>query len=282
MKKLVFFLILIILFQSCKNKVRHEIGTLKIESNIIESKDTIYDIAYGELPRQKLNAFFPTNRNKNTKAIILIHGGAWVAGDKKNFEYIASQFANDSIAAFTINYQYANLKEGITYIEMLDDIEKAIQFLNTKSEEYVFDSNKLCLFGHSAGAHLALLYTYRNNKSNQVSKVISLAGPVDLTDSLLVDTKQDRDLLNILVGNLKTHKIKDASPIYFANKITTYLYHGMLDTIVPYQQSKNLFKKIKKLNTKNRLVLFENDNHGFNYDNWMTIVKETVALIKEK
>lgn len=269
MSKAFVIIFFFLFFQSCENK----------KKSFLNNKVVIYDIAYGESPKNKLNAFLPANRDNNTKAVILIHGGAWVARDKQDFDYIASVFADSSVAAFTINYRYANISNNITYVEMLDDIDKAIKFLVSKSNKFVFDSQHICLFGHSAGGHLALLYTYRNNNLSYIEKVVSVAGPTDFTDSLLVNSKEDKDLLNIVVGSTYINKIEDASPFYHSNAITTYLYHGKSDTIVPYQQSEKLFKKIKSDNVNNRYVLFENDNHGVNYSNWMRVVNETLVLI---
>ena len=180
-----------------------------------------------------------------------------------------------------MNYRYANVSDQITYVEMLEDIDKAIEFIVSKSDEYVFSPTEITLFGHSAGAHLALLYAYRDNKLNRVSKVVSAAGATDFTDQLLLDMPNTgmRGVLEIVVGSSETEKWEDASPIFHESAITTYLYHGKKDEIIPYQQSEILFDVIKSKNAKNKYVLFEDETHGL-AGGWNQIMSESIALIK--
>jgi acetyl esterase/lipase len=264
------------LFQLCKSD--------DIPSNtgdeITLNKNVIKDLAYGEFSRQKLNAFLPARRNKNTPAIIFIHGGGWQTGDKSDFDAFAAAFADSSIAAFTINYRYASLSPKIGYEQQLDDIELVIQFLDSKSKEFVFNPSNICLLGHSAGGHLALLYAYRNNKNGKVDKVVSLAGPTDLTNPQFLAITGITDLVNTLTGN-DNSKREDASPLKHAKAITTHLYHGKTDVIVPYLQSEKLYEKIRFLNPKNSCSLIDNCGHGFNLYEFSRISTETSRMIKE-
>jgi acetyl esterase/lipase len=276
MNKLLFTLCCLFLFLSCNSK--EDLPGPK--DDVVLEREVLKDLAYGEFSRQKLNAFLPARRNKNTPVIIFIHGGGWQMGDKKDFDGFASAFADSSIAAFTINYRYASLSPKVGYEQLLEDVGKAIQFLESKSQEFVFNPNKICLLGHSAGGHLALLYAYRNNKNGKVDKVVSLAGPTDLTDEKLLGITGITDLVNTLVGNDLT-KREDASPLHHANAITTHLYHGKTDEIVPFQQSEILYEKIRLLNPKNSCSLIEGCGHGFSLSEFSRISTETIRLIKE-
>ncbi len=249
------------------------------EENSTLERQVLNDLPYGEFSRQKLNAFLPEKRTKNTPVIILIHGGGWQAGDKKDFDSFASAFADSAIAAFTINYRYASLMPKVGYEQQLEDIELVIQFLDAKSKEFVFNPNNICLLGHSAGGHLTLLYAYRNNKNGRVDKVVSLAGPTDLTNPQFLAIAGITDLVNTLTGN-DSSKREDASPLKHAKAITTHLHHGKTDAVVPYQQSEALYEKIKNLNNKNRLWLIENSGHGFSLPEFSRITIETIDLIK--
>lgn len=237
------------------------------------------DVSYGIQLRQKLNAFLPAGRDINTPAIILIHGGGWQAGDKRDFDLFASMFADSGIAAFSINYRYASIQNKVGYSEILDDIEMAIGCLTDSSKSFTFNPGSVCLLGHSAGGHLSLLYAYRNNKKGVVNKVVSLAGPTDLTDNQLLNINGISDLVNTLTGNDPSFR-SDASPVSHANSITSRMYHGKTDAVVPYQQSEKLFEKIGSLNFANRCKLIENCGHDFNSTEIWNIFVETVALIK--
>lgn len=174
--------------------------------NFLTSYDFLFDVAYGVDPRQKLNILLPHNRTKDTKLVIIIPGGGWRGGDKSAFEYLATVFANSNIVTATINYRYANVENQVTYIEMLDDIDKAINFLIAKSTEYNFNPAQICLFGHSAGAHLSQLYAYRNNQLNKVDKIVSVAGTCDLTDPIMLNHAGMTEALTVLVNNNDANK----------------------------------------------------------------------------
>ena len=275
MKKPAIIYFLFLLFVSCNS----DTALPEPEENSNLERLVLKDLSYGEFSRQKLNAFLPAKRTKNTPVIIFIHGGGWQTGDKKDFDGFASAFADSAIAAFTINYRYASLIPKVGYEQMLDDIELAIQFLDSKSKEYTFNPNNICLLGHSAGGHLALLYAYRNNKNGRVDKVVSLAGPTDLTNPQFLSITGITDLVNTLTGN-DISKREDASPLKHAKAITTHLHHGKTDVLVAYQQSEVLFGKIRNINGKNRLWLIEDCGHGFSLPEFTRISLETMDLIK--
>lgn len=69
----VFYYLLLILFT----------GLVMISSC---KKDHVQDqreVFYGNDPQQKMDVYLPADRNENsTKVLILIHGGAWVEGDR--------------------------------------------------------------------------------------------------------------------------------------------------------------------------------------------------------
>lgn len=283
MKKIVLIVAIYTFFLQSSIAGVPEIIDKKSENSIMYAEDLILrDVAYGESPRQVLDVFLPAGRTNSTKVVLLIPGGGWVGGDKSGFEYNATVFSDSSIVAFTMNYRYANMSDGVTYIEMLDDIESAISFIVSKSDEYTFNPEQICLYGHSAGAHLALLYAFRNYDS-RVSNVISLAGPSNLRDPVMLGWATGiMTILYSVIGSMDVCKWEDASPLNYENPITTYLYHGTKDGIIPYQQSEILFEKIKNLNPKNKLEIIDGGAHGFNSTDNLRTINETVALIKEE
>jgi len=111
-----------------------------------------------------------------------------------------------------------------------------------------------------------------------------------VTDDFVYDTAKNfefrdvkygsevRQKMNVLTG-YNSSKRGDASPVNHASAITTYLYHGKSDAIVPWQQSEKLFSLISNRNPKNKISLIENCGHGFNFYEFGRILKETVDLI---
>ncbi|RPJ71115.1 MAG: hypothetical protein EHM20_14885, partial [Alphaproteobacteria bacterium] len=167
---------------------------------------------------------------------------------------------------------------GIDYNDILTDIGSVISFLKNNSNNYGSDFNEITLLGASAGGHLALLYTY---KFGNIKSVVSLAGPTDFTDFDILSVNGMPELINNVAGNDSYENRSEASPINYADNTTTYLYHGKLDTIVPYSQSEKLFRKIIPLNSGNKLTLFANCGHEFNNEALSQVFQETIDLLSE-
>ncbi len=109
----------------------------------------------------------PENRTTNTPLVILIHGGAWVLGDKSYFASDIQQFADAGIACATINYSFASNAKNIHHNEIVADIRKAVDFIASKSAELQISPDKFGLAGHSAGGHLALITSYTKNQDSK-------------------------------------------------------------------------------------------------------------------
>ena len=119
---------------------------------------TFYDVPYGSEARQTYDLVVPKGAKGETNLLLMIHGGAWVSGDKNSSrDSLVSQSANGYCAA-AINYTYVSDKTDINHI--LDEITMALGAIKEKGNELGISINKVMLYGHSAGGNLALLYAY--------------------------------------------------------------------------------------------------------------------------
>lgn len=114
-----------------------------------------HDIAYGNDEKNKLDIYFPSNKNVNSAAIITIHGGGWWQGDKSKEETMARRFAAEGYIVFTPNYRLADgsLRQNL-YPALIEDIEAVVDFVLNSS--YAFNRNKIGVFGASSGGNLAV------------------------------------------------------------------------------------------------------------------------------
>src|SRR6476620_4903920 len=70
------------------------------------------NVFYGKHAQQELDYYLPVNRNSSdTKVLILIHGGGWVGGDKRDFNTTVDSLKNElnDFASFNINYRLATM-----------------------------------------------------------------------------------------------------------------------------------------------------------------------------
>ncbi len=271
MKRTVLFsFILIIACISCEKKP------------IQEEELPMENISYGDHARQKMDISLPTTANTENKAAIVlcIHGGSWSAGDKKDFDWIKQAVNNYNLAYVTINYRL--LQDNVTYRQMLDDIHAAITYLKNNSNAYHLKTDKMCIFGSSAGGHLGLLYTYSMTSPIPIACVTSQAGPTDFSDPGQIELNGTEMLLlmNKLLGTqIMPAEIKnpgfsfpepwyDASPIYHVNKNTapTILAYGVKDELVSYTNAVRLNDTLQKYGIDHSLITFPNSGHELNND----------------
>lgn len=245
--------ILVLLLASC------------IKDEMISGLTEIKDIPYGSHPRQKIDIYLPLPAKFNHKIVLLIHGGGWVMGDKQDFYLEASYLGNRGFAVASMNYRYAGNKTGIHYLQLMQDVNAAINCIFSRSGEYGYDSSSIVVAGGSAGAHMAMLYAYGYDTLKRVKAVISMAGPADLLAPDLLAITGMKNLVNIMTGDTDLTRWNDANPAHFVNSgcPPTCFFHGMQDNIVPYSQSVAIHHKLDSLNVRSEIHLFSSSGHGF-------------------
>jgi acetyl esterase/lipase len=103
--------------------------------------------------------------NKKFPVIVNIHGGGWVAGDKKWRHSVGNLFADAGIFVFAPNYR---LSPKHRFPEPLFDVFTSINRLADNSEKYNLDLDNFYITGDSAGGHLAAsVAAFQNNAQVQ-------------------------------------------------------------------------------------------------------------------
>ena len=125
------------------------------------------NIPFGEHPLQKLDIHYDQSLKEKSPVIIFIHGGAFVRGDKSDYEIfdnVLNYFARNGFTGINANYRLA---PEYKWPSGAEDIASIIQWIKTHHEAHNLDSNNIFLMGHSAGAaHVA---TYSFNEEIQVN-----------------------------------------------------------------------------------------------------------------
>lgn len=117
---------------------------------------TFADVKYGPADRNVLD-FYQAKSDKPTPLIINIHGGGFVAGDKRAGLNAASiRFTLDAgISLASINYRFVDGKDVIFPAPQLDGA-RAVQFLRSKAKEWNIDPHRIACMGSSAGAGISM------------------------------------------------------------------------------------------------------------------------------
>jgi acetyl esterase/lipase len=277
-KRLIYgLLIFLVIGAGCKK----ESGT----SDLPLTATDFQNISYGSSSRNKLDIYLPENRTAATPVVLLIHGGSWVEGDKSSFTDLAKYWRDRGFAAATVNYRLTNTVEKNIHPAQVNDVEKAIQFIGSKSGEWKISGDKFALLGASAGGHLALLHSYKYDAGNKVKTVISMAGPTDLTQITNAGPAQTQVVQWLIGASLQAapQAYAQASPVTHVSATAkpTLLFHGKLDVVVPYQQSVELNTKLKQAGVATKLVLYEDTGHEvINLNHTMSFLADCEAWFR--
>lgn len=114
------------------------------------------DIQYGEHPRQALDIFLPEQASTPAAALLFVHGGAFLDGNRNRSEEIYSNvlryFARHGIIGVNIGYRLAG---DAMYPGATQDVAAAVRWVRDQAEEIGVDAANMFLMGHSAGcAHI--------------------------------------------------------------------------------------------------------------------------------
>jgi acetyl esterase/lipase len=135
-----------------------------------EGPKKLIGVPYGKHPRQVLD-FFQAKSDKPTPVVFYIHGGGWLAGDKKTNP---QPFLAKGISVVAINYRY--VKNGVEEkIEPpvkapLEDAARALQFVRSKAAEWNIDKKRIGATGGSAGGCSSLWLAFHDDMADPKSK----------------------------------------------------------------------------------------------------------------
>jgi acetyl esterase/lipase len=251
-------------------------GARDPEKIILPAKE-LKNIPYGSDPDQKMDVYLPAGRDENTKVFILVHGGGWSGGSKAGLNYVVpilqAEFPNHAIV--NINYRLATMQSP-AFPKQIQDIEKVVTHL--KDSDYNI-STDYAFIGASAGAHLAMLYSYKYDKDRDVKAVCNIVGPADFTDPFYAHHPYFQFAAMYLVGDLSQHPEAaiEVSPALQVTKDSppTIMFYGGKDPVVPASQGERLKEKLDKMGVANEYHIYANGGHG----NWNP---QTMADFKEK
>ncbi|HEY0059216.1 MAG TPA: alpha/beta hydrolase [Flavisolibacter sp.] len=256
-----FFILSFVLITSCQKE------SAEVPVQPLEAK-TIMNVAYGADAQQKLDVYLPANRHKDsTKLMILVHGGAWIEGDKSDFDLLVATWKQrlPHYAIANVNYRLATVSAN-HFPTQEADLKAAIEFLLQNRSEYQV-SQTIVLFGASAGAHMSLLQAYKN-PNPKISAVVDLFGPADMVALWgSITDPQSKFAMQILMSGTPTTNptlYQQSSPINFvtAQSPPTIILHGENDNLVNIQQSRDLKNKLQSLAVPHELVAYPGAGHG--------------------
>jgi acetyl esterase len=251
--------------------------------NISAQAETRRDIEYARVGTTSLrmDCAIPDSSPEGAgpfPAVIVVHGGAWIRGDRAvDVAPVFQPLEDARIAWFSISYRLAS--DISQFGVAIDDVKAAIRFVKKHAEEYGIDPKRIAMVGESAGGQLAAMAILNDDPDLSVAGMVALYTPTDLVSlaaSSEMVPKQVRDgLRGTPFEGLITARLKQLSPINNLRRgMPPFLFiHGTADALVPFEQSTAMCDGMKSLGTACSVFPVEGGGHGIRW--W-----ESIAAIR--
>jgi acetyl esterase len=238
--------------------------------------ENLKDIEYGRAGTYslRLDAHVPDGPGPFA-AVILVHGGAWVAGDRtSNVQPLFQPLSDAGFAWFSISYRLAAdvarnpLGAALQLGTAENDVRRAVAFVKEHASDYRVNPNKIALIGESAGGQLAAMAALRPDPEGAVQGVVAFYTPSDLaslarTSSLIPDNVRDA-VKGTAFDDILMAGLKQFSPINYVSATSPpfLLIHGTDDNIVPFAQSERFCAKLRATGVGCELYPVQGGGHG--------------------
>lgn len=131
-----------------------------------------YDnISYGSHPEWNLLDVYRPKKMKNESlpVIMIVHGGAWVYGDKEIYQHYGMNLATRGFAVVNFSYRLA---PEYRFPSAIEDICAVFKWISDNADTYGFDVKNVFAVGDSAGAHLLGVFSdlYSNREYKDMLK----------------------------------------------------------------------------------------------------------------
>lgn len=243
----------------------------------VKDKRNIIYCRHGKRNMQ-LDAFYPSKKNKQKRAaIIILHGGGWRSGNRTQHYPLAQHLADLGYVCFTPEYR---LSTEALYPAAVYDLKAAVRWIHANAKKYNIDTAKIAVLGFSAGGELAAFLATTKNKTSfegtecnlkytsNVQALIDLDGTLSFVhpesgegdDSKRISAstfwfgyskKENFKLLED--ASPLTHVDKNMPPTLFINSSVDRMHAGRTDFI----------KVLNKHNIYSDVKTFEDAPHSF-------------------
>jgi len=214
------------------------------------------------------DVFLPPQPGSGRAAILLVHGGGWIQGDRSQLHGYGIQLARYGFVCIASEYR---LSGEAVWPAQIHDVKAAVRWVRANAAAYGIDPSLITVSGNSAGAHLALMLAGladgalegdggNPDVSSKVAAVIAIYPPTELR------VTHPQDAIGLLLGGAVAREVEDeASPIRYAHPgyPPTMLVHGNADELVPVEASFAMYHALVAAGAPVELHVFDGVPHAF-------------------
>ena len=223
------------------------------------TRDVVYRRVAGTV--LKLDVVAPAAEGSNRPAILQIHGGSWVMGDKREQGWpLLSHLAANGWVCFNLNYR---LSPGATFPDHLIDLKAGLAWVREHADEWRIDPNFIAVTGGSAGGHLAALMALTANDpeyqpgfedaDTSVQAAVPIYGVYDFTSRLGTNRlpfwyrRLEQQIMKAFRSE-EPEKFRRASPIdrIHPDAPPFFIIHGDRDTLAPVEEARYFADELRQ------------------------------------
>ena len=253
------------------------------------------DLVYGQDGERRLLADMaaPTKKAKARPAIVVVHGGGWLNGDKTKFRALTLALAKRGYVTMSVGYR---LGFEAPFPAGIQDCNAAVRFLRANAGDYGVDPERIGAVGGSAGGHLVgLMATGWNveglqgaagnpDHTSRLQAAIVMAGPMQIASGSVADrsrTAGDKSNANHWIGrtidqHMAAYKLADAYEHISADDPPILFMRGEHDR--PEADIPSM-EKLKAVGVWTDQKVYQNGKHGcWNRNPWFEKMVEDMDL----
>lgn len=210
------------------------------------------DVAYGDLPRQRLDYYRPERPRADGRTVVFFYGGGWRQGDRGDYLFVAQALASRGIGVVIPDYR---LYPDTQYPGFIEDGALATRWAADR-----IGTDRLFLMGHSAGAYIGAMLVARTAylekagvERMRLRGFIGMSGPYDVQ---LRSYRWLRDVFGEAGDDAIQPIVHVAAPLPPA-----LLLHGGDDRLVPPHNSQRMATAWRAARARADLHVYENVDH---------------------
>lgn len=240
----------------------------------------------------RLRVFRPTGSARYVTAVLHLHGGAWRVGAPAMLDTRSAELAARGYTVIQVQYR---LLGSAAWPAPITDVRSALRWVVDHADELGVRSNAIALWGHSAGAHIALMTAATladddlddpdDDRSIRVAvaAVVDCYGPaifhsgdtsflqigpggLDLA-AIMANQRDDGALpaVDLLEASCTQQQADAISPLALVGPDfpPTMVVHGTGDVLILPINSRLLADRLNELGVISELVTFAECNHEF-------------------
>lgn len=239
------------------------------------------DIAYGPDALHTLDLYRPDG-DASVPVVLYLHGGAWKEGDKTaDSKERLEAFASFGVAVASANYR---LVPDATYPAQIHDAKAALRWLRANGAAHGLDTDRIAVWGASAGAYLASMVGVTNGDPTWEGEVGGHRG-VDSSVVAVVDWFGQTDLVSNATRSWLEEKLlappvelgflavadesgweaaaREASPLHRVSSTTPafLVVHGDRDRVTPISESAALHDALVRAGAESTFITLGGAGH---------------------